>query len=129
MKEQQDVIIRRTQDVPAGEVDRADLTKIQVLLGPDQGMPNFFTRLFTLEPGGRIPSHRHANIEHQQVMLEGELVLIKDGGEEVVVRKGDVVYLPPQKYHGYENRGTTPVKLICIVPATAEYSTEWLETK
>ena len=128
MKEQQDVMIRRTEDVPAMDVDRASRTTMQVLLGSEQGMPNYYTRLFTMEPGGHIPSHRHATIEHQQVVLEGELVLIKDGGEEVVVRQGDVVYLPAKKYHGYQNRGTGPVKLLCIVPATAEYSTEWLET-
>lgn len=127
MSKNREVLVRKIEDVPVGKVDRADDATIQVLLGPEDGMPNYYTRLFTVQPGGRIPRHRHATIEHQQVVLAGELVLINDEGEEMIVREGDVVYLPAQKYHGYENRSDCPVKFICIVPATTDYETEWLD--
>jgi quercetin dioxygenase-like cupin family protein len=60
------------------------------------------------------------------MMLEGELVIILESGEEKTVKAGDVVYFPPKVAHGYENRGSVPVKLVCIVPKTDHYQTEWL---
>jgi len=119
-------IIRPISDVARADVDRARGTAIQVLLGPDDQMPNYFTRLFTIEPGGRIPEHRHDTIEHQQVILEGEMATSLDG-QQGVARAGDCVYIPAGCAHWYENRGDAPVKFLCIVPATADYGTEWLE--
>jgi quercetin dioxygenase-like cupin family protein len=120
------LIIKTTTSVVSQDVDNATGTKIQVLLGPDEGMPNFYTRIFTVEPGGRIPVHRHDAIEHEQLMLEGELVIILETGEEKTVKAGDVIYFPAKVAHGYENRGTGPVRLACIVPKTDQYQTEWL---
>jgi quercetin dioxygenase-like cupin family protein len=120
------LIIKPTTSVASQDPENTTGTKIQVLLGPDDGMPNFFTRIFTVEPGGRIPVHRHNDIEHEQMMLEGELVIILESGEEKTVKAGDVVYFPPKVAHGYENRGSVPVKLVCIVPKTDHYQTEWL---
>lgn len=119
-------IVRPIADVAAAEVDRARGTTIQVLLGPDDGMPNYYTRRFTISPGGRIPEHRHDTIEHQQVILEGEMAMGLDG-EERVARAGDCVYIPAGCAHWYENRGDAPVRFLCIVPATAGYGTDWLE--
>jgi quercetin dioxygenase-like cupin family protein len=120
------LIIKPITSVASQDVDNASGTKIQVLLGSEEGMPNFFTRLFTVEPGGRIPVHRHDSIEHEQLMLEGELVIVLETGEEKTVKAGDVVYFPKQVAHGYENRGEVPVRLLCIVPKTDQYQTEWL---
>ncbi|MBW2276077.1 MAG: cupin domain-containing protein [Deltaproteobacteria bacterium] len=119
-------IIRPISDVARAEVDHARGTSIQVLLGPDDRMPNYYTRLFTIEPNGRIPEHRHDTIEHQQVVLEGEMATSLDG-EQGVASAGDCVYIPAGCAHWYENRGDVPVRFICIVPATADYGTEWLE--
>lgn len=120
-----ETIIRKVEDVAAAPIDKTQGAKIQVLLGPDDGMPNFYTRCFTLEPGGYIPAHRHDTIEHQQVILEGEMVLTLDG-REVTVKGGDVVYLPPKSAHAYENRGNVKVRFLCVIPATPDYSTDWL---
>ncbi len=120
------LIIKPTSSVTSQVPENTTGTKIQVLLGPDDGMPNFFTRIFTIYPAGRIPVHRHDDIEHEQVMLEGELVIILESGEEKVVKAGDVVYFPPKVAHGYENRGRFPVRLLCIVPKTEQYQTDWL---
>ncbi len=116
-------IVRHNDDVSLASVDNAENASIQVLLGPDDGMPNFYTRLFTLEPGARIPSHRHDTIEHEQVVVEGELTLILEDGEKTV-KAGDVVYLPANQFHGYENRSAAPAKFFCMIPAGA-YDTEW----
>lgn len=119
-------VVRSMDAVQSTTVDRARGASMQVLLGPVDGIPNFVTRRFTLEPGGRIPSHRHPSIEHEQVVLEGEMVLALDDREHVV-RAGDCVFIPAGVAHWYENHGVVPVRFLCVVPQTADYATEWLE--
>jgi len=123
---QQRAVIRRSADVPAAPVHHARAATIQVLLGPDEGVTGFVMRRFTIEPGGRIPAHRHDAIEHEQLVLEGEMVVSLDGREETV-RTGDCVFIPVDVVHWYENRKKAPVRFICIVPRTETYRTEWLE--
>ena len=65
-------VVRSMDSVESQTVDRSRGAAIQVLIGPTDGAPNFVTRRFTLAPGGRIPSHRHDTIEHEQVMLSAE---------------------------------------------------------
>lgn len=119
-------VVRSMDAVEPTKVDRASGTLMQVLLGPVDGTPNFVTRRFTLDPGGRIPCHRHAAVEHEQVVLEGEMVLALDDHEHVV-RAGDCVFIPAGVAHWYENRGEVPVRFLCVVPRTSDYATEWLE--
>jgi quercetin dioxygenase-like cupin family protein len=119
-------VIRSIDQPPANPVERARGAFMQVLLGADDGAPTFATRRFTLEPGGRIPLHRHATIEHEQIVLEGEMAIGLDD-RELVVRAGDCLLIPPGVAHWYENRGNLPVRFLCIVPITADYQTEWLE--
>ena len=117
-------VIRAMQSVPAVEVGRSEGATIQVLLGPDDGVPNFHTRRFTIEPGGWIPEHMHPSIEHEQVLLEGEMVLVLDGLERTV-RSGDCVYIPAGCWHAYRNDGDVVVRFLCMVPVTATYETEF----
>jgi quercetin dioxygenase-like cupin family protein len=119
-------VLRSMGSVESFPVERSDGTTIQVLLGPEEGAPRFYTRCFTIEPGGRIPAHRHDAIEHQQVVLDGEMVLGLDG-REVRARRGDCLLIPAGVPHWYENRAQAPVRFLCIVPRTADYQTEWLE--
>jgi quercetin dioxygenase-like cupin family protein len=121
-----ELIIKPIDGVGRQVVENAEGAEIQVLLGPEEGMPNFYTRLFTLAPGARIPVHRHPTVEHQQVVLEGEMVVLLETGEEKIARAGDVVYFPVKVAHGYENRTTAPVKFICVVPSEPNYETEWV---
>lgn len=113
-------------ETTAQPVKRARGARMAVLIGPAQSAPRFVTRRFLFEPGGRIPRHRHPDIEHEQVMVRGEMVLGFDGGERTV-RAGDAVYIPAGAAHWYENRGREPVEFLCIIPRTADYATEWLE--
>ena len=119
-------IIKDIHQVSAEAVPNSRGATIRILLGPGDAMPNFYTRLFTLEPGGRIPAHRHDTIEHEQVMLAGSMVLTLDGREETVA-KGQAVCIPAGVAHSYENPGDEPALFLCMVPAIAEYGTEWLE--
>jgi len=114
------------QVAPAAPVRKARGARMAVLIGPEQGAPNFITRRFLLAPGARIPAHRHPTIEHEQVMVRGEMVL--GMGDEVrTVRAGDAMYLPAGCAHWYENRTAEEVEFLCVVPNTKDYATEWLE--
>lgn len=119
------VVVRPEKAAPK-PVARARGASMAVVLGPEIGVPNFITRRFTLEPGGRIPTHRHPDLEHEQVVIRGEMIIGLEG-EEHVVRPGDAVFIPAGCAHWYENRGVEPVEFLCVVPKTESYSTEWLE--
>jgi quercetin dioxygenase-like cupin family protein len=97
-----------------------------VLIGEADGAPNFAKRRFVLEPGGRIPAHRHPDIEHEQFVVRGEMTLGLDD-ETVTAKAGDVVFIPAQTVHWYQNDGEEPCEFLCTVPITEEYETEWLE--
>lgn len=116
-------LIRTIECVEAAPVPNTEGVRIQILLGEDDQMPNFQTRLFTLEPGAFIPEHCHDTIEHEQVMLAGEMLLKMDGKEQTV-RAGDVVYIPAKVKHSYTNTGETEARFICMIP-NGEYATEW----
>jgi quercetin dioxygenase-like cupin family protein len=121
------IAVVRSQDaIEAITVPRCRGTTMKVLLGPESGVPNFITRQFTVEPGGRIPCHRHDSIEHEQVVLEGSMVIGLDG-REAEVGPGDSVFIPAGVDHWYENRGADTVRFVCVVPRTDDYQTEWLE--
>jgi quercetin dioxygenase-like cupin family protein len=115
-----------TDQVTELQVDKTIGATMKVLIGPDQGAPNFITRLFTLQPGGKIPPHLHDNIEHEQYILEGEMVVAFDEEPQRTVSAGQAVFIPAGVAHRYENLGETPVRFICIVPKTTDYTTTWL---
>jgi len=119
-------VVRSQDTIEAITVPRCRGTTMKVLLGPESGVPNFITRQFSVEPGGRIPCHRHDSIEHEQVVLEGSMVIGLDG-REAGVGPGDSVFIPAGVDHWYENRGADTVRFVCVVPRTDDYQTEWLE--
>lgn len=119
-------VVRSIDTIPANPVAKARGARMAVLIGPEQGAPNFVTRRFLLAPGGRIPAHLHPTIEHEQVILRGEMVL-GSGQQERVVRAGEAVFLPAGTPHWYENRAAEEVEFLCVIPNTPGYATEWLE--
>ncbi|HGY09828.1 MAG TPA: cupin domain-containing protein [Oceanithermus profundus] len=119
-------LVRRAADVPKKPVAKGRGAYLQVLVGPDDGAPHFILRRFTLEPGGRIPAHRHPTIEHEQFVLRGRMVLGLDD-EEREVAAGEAVFIPAGTVHWYENRSSEPVEFLCVIPKTKEYETEWLD--
>ncbi|AEB11675.1 cupin domain-containing protein [Marinithermus hydrothermalis] len=119
-------VIRQAANVEARPVDRGERAFIQVLLGPEDGVPHFVTRKFTILPGGRIPKHKHPTLEHEQYVLSGRMRL-GIGDEVHEVGAGQAVYIPADTPHWYENIGAEPVEFLCVIPKTSHYATEWLE--
>jgi uncharacterized cupin superfamily protein len=79
-------------------------------LGPVLGLTNFGVNVTTLLPGAGS-AHRHWHMAQDEfiLVLEGELTLITDGGEQVL-RVGECAGFPKGKADGHQllNKGTTP---------------------
>lgn len=90
-------------------------TTIQWLIAKSDGANHYAMRLFTIEPGGKIPLHAHHDMEHEIFIVEGEAVL-NTGEVDIPVKKGDVLLIQPNDKHGFTNISTTPFKFICVIP-------------
>lgn len=99
----------KPEPVPAGTG-----TTRQVLIGPDDGVSNFFLRKFNMEPGGGMPLHTNT-VEHEQYVLAGEAEIII-GETTHRVHSGDVVYIPANIPHSYRVTGNERFEFLCIVP-------------
>ena len=88
---------------------------MRMLIGPDDGAPNFHMRHFTVEPGGHSPHHQH-DYEHEVLILSGTGVLKTDQGDQPLAAN-DVVFVPPNDKHQFRNTGEQPLEFICLIPA------------
>ena len=106
-------VVKRAGDVEGREVPAGRSTRTQVLLGPEDGMPHFAMRRFTMGEGGGMP--RHVNtVEHEQYVLRGRAkVGIGDDVHEVSAH--DVLYIPAGAPHFYEVL-EAPFEFLCMVP-------------
>lgn len=90
-------------------------TTIQWLISKEQGAPRFAMRLFTLKPNAKIGIHGHPE-EHEIYILKGQCDLIAEDETRTRVNANDVIYMPPEELHGYENVGSEELKFICVIP-------------
>jgi quercetin dioxygenase-like cupin family protein len=88
-------------------------TRRQVLLGPEQGAPNFAMRRFTIEEGGGMPLHTNA-VEHEQYVLRGR-ARITIGDEVHHVGPDDTLFIPAGVPHAYDVE-EGPFEFLCVVP-------------
>ena len=110
-----DFKVKKWKEVEAKEIsrDKATKTTIRWIFGPGE-VPNFYMRIFEVEPGGEIFEHSHP-WEHEIFILEGE-ALIRINGKEVNVEKGDAIYIPPCAKHYYKNTGNETLRFLCLIP-------------
>ena len=85
----------------------------RILISPDEG-PNFAMRVFDIQPGGSMPNHTN-QVEHEQFVLSGR-AKIGIGEEIFEIKKEDVVFIPADIPHWYENIGDEPFRFLCLVP-------------
>ena len=111
------MIIKNFKDVKAEPVTTAGATKttIRWLITKKDGANGYAMRLFEMEPGAVIPSHSHDFEQHEIFVLEGT-AKVKSGDNEVVAKKGDVLFVPVGEPHSYINDGKEPFKFICVIP-------------
>lgn len=101
-------------------MDGADKAYKQVPLSRTDGAPLYSYRVFTIEPGGFTPYHRHP-YEHMNYIIEGEGVLVNESGERKPVKAGDFALVMPDEKHQYRNTSPDrPMVMICGVPKEFE---------
>jgi quercetin dioxygenase-like cupin family protein len=92
----------------------------QTPISKADGAPRFSVRVFTLEPGGHTPYHRHP-FEHVNYCIEGEGAVVDEAGVEHPFRKGDFGLILPDEKHQYRNKSSDkPLVFICAVPKEYE---------
>ncbi len=111
------MIIKHSGEVPAQPVTvpGAHHVTMQILLGPQDHCPHFAMRRFTVEPAGYTPRHQH-NYEHEVLVLAGCGAVLGPSGEQRL-EAGDVIYVPANEIHQFQNRGPEKFEFICLVPA------------
>ncbi len=106
-------VVKHAASVESKDVGAGRATQTQVLLGPDDGAPNFAMRRFTMGEGGGMPLHVNS-VEHEQYVLRGRA---KVGIGDTVYEVGadDVLYIPAGESHFYEVI-EAPFEFLCMVP-------------
>ena len=105
--------VRRVEEIEHNAVAAGTATDVQVLLGPDDGMPNFAMRRFVMGQGGGMPRHTNA-VEHEQYVLRGR-ARIGIEGREYEVGADDTVFIPAGAPHWYDVI-EAPFEFLCVVP-------------
>jgi quercetin dioxygenase-like cupin family protein len=110
------MIVKTYTDVPAEKVTMpgAENVSIRWLLGKDSPAPNFYLRLFEVQPGGHSPYHTHPS-EHEIFILEGR-GRINAKGRSYPAAPGTFALVEPNEEHQFENSGDTVLKFLCLVP-------------
>ena len=106
-------VVKHADAVERTPVTAGKATETQVLLGPDDGAPNFAMRRFTMGEGGGMPPHVNA-VEHEQYVLRGR-ARVGIGAEIHEVGADDVLYIPAGEPHFYEVV-EAPFEFLCVVP-------------
>lgn len=100
-------------------MDGAEKAWKQIPLSREDGAPVYSYRVFTVEPGGFTPYHRHP-YEHMNYIIEGKGALVNEQGEEMPLKAGDFALVLPDEKHQYRNKGDKPFRMICGVPKDFE---------
>lgn len=109
--------VRAAGAVPTKVVGAGKGTRMQVLVGPEQGDTTFALRRFLMDAGGGMPLHTN-RVEHQQYVLRGRArIRIGDAVHEVA--PDDTLFIPAGAPHSYEVL-EAPFEFICVVPSTED---------
>ena len=110
--------VKKSDEVAAEDLKGARDTRIQVLVGPADGAPNFVMRRILMdEVGSGMPAHTNA-VEHEQYVLRGR-ARIGIAGAEYEVGADDSVFIPAGTPHWYDVI-EAPFEFLCVVPNRAD---------
>ena len=114
--------VTRLEDAKPVEINMEGVKGVtkQVPISAADGSPNYSFRVFTMEPGGHTPYHKH-DFEHLNYIIEGQGVIRTASGEDIELKKGDFVTVLPNEQHQYRNNSSTDsFVMICAVPKEYE---------
>ncbi len=93
----------------------AEGVRMSLMVGREDGAPNFSLRHFQVVPGGHSPRHSH-DYEHEVYIVEGAGEVLLDGAYRPI-GPGDVVYVPADHEHQFK-AGDQGLRFLCLVPVT-----------
>ena len=92
----------------------------KLLVRPEScGSRSIDYRISVYQPRAYVEPHRHRIQEQVYHVLEGE-ALMEIAGERTVVRKDDVIFIPPGVEHAIYNTGMTDLRFIVVTSPTDE---------
>jgi len=94
----------------------ADRVTMAMMVGREDGAPNFSMRQFRVEPGGHTPRHAH-DYEHEVLVLAGAGTALLQG-QDRPIGAGDVLYVPADSEHQFRADQGQELRFICLVPAS-----------
>ena len=106
-------VVRHALSVTSSLVAAGISTETQVLIGPNDGAPNFAMRRFVMGVGGGMPLHTNL-VEHEQYVVRGKAA-VTIGDTVHHVNEGDALLIPSGTPHSYEVE-QAPFEFLCIVP-------------
>jgi quercetin dioxygenase-like cupin family protein len=106
-------VVKPADSVERREVAAGSSTQTQVLIGSEDGAPNFAMRRFIMGRGGGMPRHTNT-VEHEQYVLKGR-ARVGIGNAVHEVGPDDVLFIPAETPHFYEVL-EAPFEFICVVP-------------
>ena len=113
MSDQAKPFVSAAAKLPATRIAAGTATEMQVLVGPEQGAPNFVLRRFIMGEGGGMPRHTNL-VEHEQYVLRGRArITIGDAVHEV--KPDTTLYIPAGAVHSYQVL-EAPFEFLCVVP-------------
>ncbi len=122
------------RDVPSSDVGGSTIRggtrgfRIQWLITKENGSSKYAVRRFTVEPGGRMPLHKHKYTE-AVVILRGALRVRINEEERVLGGPGDFFFTggPGGEPHSIENAGRDEAEFICTISYEDDMSITVLE--
>jgi quercetin dioxygenase-like cupin family protein len=89
----------------------------RVVIGKDDGAPNFCMRVFTIGADGFTPKHSH-EWEHEIFVHSGKGQLFSNG-QWLDVEAGSVIFIPGGEEHQLKNAANEDFTFICLIPSGA----------
>lgn len=98
---------------PINEEGLRFVTK-HILIGENEGAPNYIMRFFHLEPGGHSKLERHPQ-EHEVIVLSGKGE-IQIAETTYSVKPFDVVFIEGNELHQFRALEDHDLGFICVIP-------------
>ena len=100
------------------EMEGAEKAYMKWLISPENAPVSFSMRIFKIEPGGKIPEHKHWYY-HEIFCVKGS-GRVTIGGKEFRLKANMAAFVPPHIPHSYVNDRDEDWVFICVIPMKKE---------
>ena len=111
--------LMRPEDLEGYQFSETDRCRFAILVDPAHAGRSLTVFLEIHEPGDLVPLHAHRAVETFFV-LRGQGIFHCDG-EEVIIRTGDCLMIPPRGKHDFSNPGPGRLYLLTVMVPNATF--------